>query len=99
MGLHEGAVATSGTYERGFHVIDPKRRRPVTDLAAVTVIGPELTLTDAYATAALAMGAAAPAWLISVRRLVPPIPASTRRMRCVGGLWPTLGKTPRRSVR
>ncbi len=61
--LEEGAVATSGTYERGFHVIDPLRGRPATDLAAVTVIGPELTLTDAYATAAMAMGLAAPAWL------------------------------------
>jgi thiamine biosynthesis lipoprotein len=61
--LHEGAVATSGTYQRGFHVIDPHRRRPATDLAAVTVIGSDLTMTDAYATAALAMGAAAPAWL------------------------------------
>jgi thiamine biosynthesis lipoprotein len=61
--LVEGAVATSGTYERGFHVIDPHTRRPVVDLAAVTVVGPELTLADAYATAALAMGASAPAWL------------------------------------
>jgi FAD:protein FMN transferase len=61
--LQQGAIATSGTYERGFHVIDPRRGRPATDLAAVTVIGPELTVTDAYATAALAMGRAAPAWL------------------------------------
>ncbi len=61
--LSDGAVATSGTYERGCHVIDPHRRRPATDLAAVTVIGAELTMTDAYATAALAMGTAAPRWL------------------------------------
>jgi thiamine biosynthesis lipoprotein len=61
--LHEGAVATSGTYERGFHVFDPHRGRVATDLAAVTVIGPELTMTDAYATAALAMGKDAPEWL------------------------------------
>jgi thiamine biosynthesis lipoprotein len=61
--LDHGAVATSGTYQRGFHVIDPQRGRPATDLAAVTVIGTDLTLTDAYATAALAMGAAALAWL------------------------------------
>ena len=61
--LQEGAVATSGTYQRGFHVIDPHRGRPATDLAAVSVIGAELTMTDAYATTALAMGAAALAWL------------------------------------
>jgi thiamine biosynthesis lipoprotein len=64
--LDGGAVATSGTYERGFHVIDPHRGRPVTALAAVTVIGPELAMTDAYATAALAMGVDAPAWLASL---------------------------------
>ncbi|MBO0693803.1 MAG: FAD:protein FMN transferase [Acidimicrobiaceae bacterium] len=64
--LDEGAVATSGTYERGLHVIDPHRRRPATDLSAVTVVGPELVRTDAYATAALAMGITAAAWLTSL---------------------------------
>lgn len=61
--VEEGAVATSGTYERGLHVIDPHRGQPATDLAALTVIGPELVHTDAYATAALAMGTGAAAWL------------------------------------
>jgi thiamine biosynthesis lipoprotein len=64
--LDEGAVATSGTYERGLHVIDPHRGVPATDLAAVTVVGPELTLTDAYATAALAMGDRAIDWLAAL---------------------------------
>jgi len=64
--LDEGAVATSGTYQRGFHVLDPHQRRPAMDLAAVTVIGPELMTTDAFATAALAMGHAAPAWLATL---------------------------------
>jgi FAD:protein FMN transferase len=36
------------------------------ELASVTIVGPSLTLGDAYATAALAMGAAAPAWLGSL---------------------------------
>jgi thiamine biosynthesis lipoprotein len=61
--LAGGAVATSGTYERGLHVIDPHRGLPATDLAAVTVVGPELVRADAYATAALAMGVDAPDWL------------------------------------
>ena len=64
--LDEGAVATSGTYERGFHVIDPLRRVPATAIASVTVIGPELTVTDAYATVALAMGVDAPDWLLGL---------------------------------
>ena len=57
------AVATSGTAERGQHVVDPIRRRPAAALASVTVVGPELTMTDCFATAALAMGLDAPQWL------------------------------------
>ena len=57
------AVATSGTAERGLHVIDPLAGRAPTALASVTVVGPELALTDAYATAAVAMGLDAPPWL------------------------------------
>jgi thiamine biosynthesis lipoprotein len=60
------AVATSGTAERGLHVIDPLTGRPAAALASVTVVGPELTVTDAYATAALAMGLDAPRWLMSL---------------------------------
>jgi thiamine biosynthesis lipoprotein len=58
-----GAVATSGIYERGLHVVDPHRHAPATDLASVTVVGAELVRTDAYATAALAMGDEARDWL------------------------------------
>ena len=57
------AVATSGTAERGAHVTDPHTGRAALDLASVTVVGPDLATADAYATAALAMGLNAPAWL------------------------------------
>ena len=50
------AVATSATYERGAHIIDPRTRQPTTDLASVTVVGPDLTVADAYATALFVMG-------------------------------------------
>lgn len=56
------AVATSGNYERGPHVINPFTGRPATELAGVTVTGPDLALADAYATALLAMGADALDW-------------------------------------
>lgn len=56
------AVATSGNYERGAHVINPFTGRPATELASVTVTGPDLALADAYATALLAMGGDALAW-------------------------------------
>lgn len=56
------AVATSGEYERGAHILDPHTRRPPAGVLSTTIVGPELALADAYATAAFAMGAAAPAW-------------------------------------
>ena len=63
------AVATSGTYERGEHVIDPHTGRPSADLVAVTVIGPSLTWADAFATAALAMDRSrAAGWLAELPR-------------------------------
>ncbi len=52
------AVATSGTAERGSHIIDPHTGRPASGLASLTVVGPSLALADAYATAAFAMGPA-----------------------------------------
>ncbi len=61
------AVATSGTYERGHHVIDPHRGVPATALRAVTVTGPDLGIADAYATAALAMGLPGLSWLATLR--------------------------------
>jgi thiamine biosynthesis lipoprotein len=60
------AVATSGTAERGAHIIDPHTGRAATGLASITVVGPGLTLADAYATAAFAMGPAAREWAESL---------------------------------
>ena len=61
--MGDGAVATSGTAERGPHVVDPHTGRPALELASVTVVGASLVAADAYATAALAMGRSALAWL------------------------------------
>ncbi|SCF43951.1 thiamine biosynthesis lipoprotein [Micromonospora mirobrigensis] len=57
------AVATSGVYERGHHVLDPRRGEPARGLRSVTVVGADLGVADAYATAAVAMGPAGVAWL------------------------------------
>ncbi|MEW2381858.1 FAD:protein FMN transferase [Micromonospora sp. NPDC047707] len=57
------AVATSGGYERGHHVLDPRRGAPARGLRSVTVVGTDLGLADAYATAAVAMGVAGVGWL------------------------------------
>jgi thiamine biosynthesis lipoprotein len=56
------AVATSGSYERGPHVLNPFTGRPARELASVTVTGPDLAFADAYATALLAMGDDALDW-------------------------------------
>jgi thiamine biosynthesis lipoprotein len=50
------AVATSGTAERGAHIVNPRTGRPAAGLASLTVAGPSLALADACATAAFAMG-------------------------------------------
>ncbi len=59
----DGAVATSGTAERGFHVTNPLTGGAATELVSVTVVGRHLTAVDAYATAALAMGRRSQGWL------------------------------------
>lgn len=57
-----GAIATSGAYIRGEHVIDPHTGRPPTGVLSVTITGPVLAVADAYATAAFAMGESGPRW-------------------------------------
>lgn len=57
------AIATSGAYARGDHVWDPHSGRAPVGILSVTVVGPELAIADAYATAAFAMGPErAPHW-------------------------------------
>ena len=51
-----GAVATSGTYERGEHVLSPSDGEPAAELLAATVAGPDLGFADALATGLLASG-------------------------------------------
>jgi thiamine biosynthesis lipoprotein len=63
LAVSDGAVATSGIYERGAHVFNPRTGAPASGLRSVTVVGPSLSLADAYATAALAMGEAGLSWL------------------------------------
>jgi thiamine biosynthesis lipoprotein len=58
------AVATSGTYERGYHVVNPLTGTLARELRSVTVVGRDLGTADGYATAALAMGlSGARSWL------------------------------------
>lgn len=54
--VNEEGVATSGTYIRGQHIYDPKKRQEaITEIVSLTVIGPNVFEADRFATAAFAM--------------------------------------------
>jgi thiamine biosynthesis lipoprotein len=57
-----GAIATSGSYERGCHLIDPRTGRPGTRAASASVSGPDLGLADALATALVVAGEEGLGW-------------------------------------
>jgi FAD:protein FMN transferase len=62
LGVRDTAVATSGGYERGGHIVDPHTGVPPEGILSVTVVGTDIACADAYATAAFAMGARAAEW-------------------------------------
>ena len=53
----------SATYERGAHIVDPRAGHATTHVAAATVVGPDLTYVDAYATTLFVMGIDGLDWL------------------------------------
>lgn len=61
----DGAVATSGTAERGDHIWASGTRPAGSGLRSFTVIGPDVAEADAYATIGFAMGEAGMAWVRS----------------------------------
>ena len=54
--IYDGAIATSGTYERGAHIVDPFTGTIAIGAASATVIGPDGGFTDAMATALMVTG-------------------------------------------
>jgi FAD:protein FMN transferase len=56
LSISNGAVATSGSYERGAHIINPKTQQPANELSSVTISGPDIIKADVLATACFAMG-------------------------------------------
>jgi thiamine biosynthesis lipoprotein len=67
LGGHDRAVATSGAYERGPHVLEPGTSEPAQGLLAATVVGPDLAFADALATGLLASGGKALARIAGLR--------------------------------
>ena len=57
------AIATSATYERGAHIVDPRVGESSLGLASATVVGSDLGIADAYATACFVMGLESLDWI------------------------------------
>ncbi|CAL9624683.1 FAD:protein FMN transferase [Streptomyces sp. NPDC090994] len=92
-GARELAVATSGSAERGAHVVDPRTgRSAVTDLVSVTVVADSLTWADCWATAAFAMGSREGLrWLESLDGVEALLITAGDEVRCTDGLASRLG--------
>ncbi|MER7057336.1 MULTISPECIES: FAD:protein FMN transferase [unclassified Streptomyces] len=92
-GADELAVATSGSAERGAHIVDPRTgRSAVTDLVSVTVVAARLTWADCWATAAFAMGSREGLrWLESLDGAEGLLVTAGDEVRCTGGLAGWLG--------
>lgn len=84
----DAAVATSGTAERGAHIVNPFTGAAAVELASVTVVGPALTDVDVMATAAFAMGHAGVEWLQRQRGIEGLAVDAAGRRHCTSG-WST----------
>jgi thiamine biosynthesis lipoprotein len=60
--ITDGAIATSGTYERGAHIFDPHTGTIAIGAKSATVLGPDGGLTDALATALMVAGVDGAGW-------------------------------------
>ena len=60
--ISDGAIATSGTYERGAHIHDPQTGMIAIGALSATVVGPAGWLCDAMATAVMVAGTDSAKW-------------------------------------
>jgi thiamine biosynthesis lipoprotein len=60
--INDGAIATSGTYERGAHINDPHTGMIAIGAKSATVIGPNGAIADALATALMVAGRDGGVW-------------------------------------
>ena len=60
--ITDGAIATSGVYERGVHIFDPATGTIAIGAKSATVIGPDGGLSDALATALMVAGEDGAGW-------------------------------------
>lgn len=60
--ITNGAIATSGTAERGDHIIDPQSKTIAVGARSATVTGPDAGIADALATALIVSGRDGASW-------------------------------------
>jgi thiamine biosynthesis lipoprotein len=60
--ITDGAIATSGTYERGAHIVDPHNGMIAIGAKSTTVVGADGWLCDAMATAVMVGGTDSAKW-------------------------------------
>jgi thiamine biosynthesis lipoprotein len=64
--VHDGAIATSGTSQRGEHVRDPRTGAPARAARQATVVGPDGAMADALATALVVAGVDGARWFAAL---------------------------------
>lgn len=60
--ITDGAIATSGSAERGDHIIDPQSKTIAVGARSATVVGPDAGISDALATALVVSGRDGATW-------------------------------------
>lgn len=64
LAVTDAAVATSGAYERGAHIVDGRTEEPAIGLQSATVVADDLTTADVLATAVFALGPNGVTWAL-----------------------------------
>lgn len=64
--INQGAVATSGDYQRGGHIIHPQTGRPMNAYPSITVAGKTCLLAGTLSTIALLRGVEGESWLATL---------------------------------
>jgi len=65
LAVTDAAIATSGAYERGAHIVDGRTEQAATGLRSATVVGADLTTADVLATAVFALGREGVGWALA----------------------------------
>lgn len=94
--LEDAAIATSGVYERGEHIVDPHAHAPAHGARSATVVAPNAGLAEILSTALIVAGRDGAIWAASERGcrayVVDPAPADTAwSTSWVGDRMPKVG--------